>query len=98
LAQRLVQRFGAPDQATARPAAEEEIAFASALSNHPTGMLVALTRRHVDVDNRESFRTLTPGIGLKRARAYAFLEIGGEDETPAEEIDLQRLGIETARE
>jgi len=35
LAQRLIERFGAPDLATALPAAEEEVAFAAALSHGP---------------------------------------------------------------
>ena len=48
LAQRLVEHFGAPDLASARPAAEEEIAFASALSDHPKGMLVAVARKYED--------------------------------------------------
>jgi hypothetical protein len=98
LAQRLVERVGAPDLAAARPAAEEEIAFASSLSDHPRGMLVALARKYEDGAIRESFRTLTPGIGLKPARAYEFLEVVGEDEAPVEEIDLRTLGKETAGE
>ena len=82
LAQRLVEHFGAPDLAAARPAAEEEVAFASSLSNHPRGMLAAVSRKYEDGAIREAFRTLTPGVGLKPARAYAFLEVvGEEDET-----------------
>ena len=91
LARRLVERFGAPDLATARPAAEEEIAFAASLSDHPKGMLVALARKHEDGGIREAFRTLMPGIGTKPIKAYAFLEVAGEEETPGEEVDL--LGL-----
>ena len=91
LAQRLVERFGAPDLDTARPAAEEEIAFAASLSNHPRGMLAAVSRQHEDGAIREAFRTLTPSIGPKPLRAYAFLEVVGEDE-PEEHVDLQTLG------
>jgi uncharacterized protein DUF6505 len=91
LARRLVERFGAPDLAAARPAAEEEIAFAASLSEHPKGMLAALTRRYEDGAIREAFRTLTPGVGPKPLRAYAFLEVEGEDE-PAEQVDLMTLG------
>ena len=91
LAQRLVKHFGAPDLATARAAAEEEIAFAASLSDHPTGMLAAVSREYQDGAIRESFRTLTPSIGPKPLRAYAFLEVVGEDE-PEEHVDLQTLG------
>ena len=91
LAQRLVERFGAPDLATARPAAEEEIAFAATLSDHPAGMLAALSRRWEDGAIREAFRTLTPAVGPKPLRAYAFLEVTGEDE-PAERVDLVNIG------
>jgi hypothetical protein len=88
LARRLVERFGAPDLATARPAAEEEIAFAASLSQHPKGMLAAVSRKYEDGAIRETFRTLTPGVGLQPARAYAFLEVVGEDDAPEEHIDL----------
>lgn len=91
LAARLVERYGAPDITTARPAAEEEIAFAASLSNHPSGMLVAVSRKYEGGAIRESFRTLTPSIGPKPLRAYAFLEVVGEDE-PEEHVDLRALG------
>jgi hypothetical protein len=91
LAQRLVERFGAPDLATARPAAEEEIAFAASLSEHPKGMLAAVSRKYENGAIRETFRTLTPGVGLQPARAYAFLEVVGEDDPPEEHIDLMTI-------
>ena len=91
LARRLVEYFGAPDLATARPAAEEEIAFAASLSDHPKGMLAAVSRKFEDGAIRELFRTLTPSIGPKPLRAYAFLEVVGEDE-PEEHVDLGSLG------
>jgi hypothetical protein len=93
LAQRLVERFGAPDLATARPAAEEEIAFAASLCDHPKGMLAALARKVEDGAIREAFRTLTPAVGPKPARAYAFLEVAGEDDAAADDdVDLVALG------
>ena len=92
LAQRLVERFGAPDLAAARPAAEEEIAFAAALSDHPKGMLAAVSRKYENGAIREAFRTLTPAVGPKPLRAYAFLEVAGEDDAPAEDVDLLTLG------
>jgi hypothetical protein len=91
LSQRLVERFGAPDLAAARPAAEEEIAFAASLADHPRGMLAAVARRIEDGAVREAFRTLTPGVGPKPIRAYAFLEVTGEEE-PEEHVDLAALG------
>ena len=90
LALRLVEHFGAPDLATARAAAEEEIAFAASLSDHPKGMLVAVSRKYEDGAIRESFRTLTPSVGPKPLRAYAFLEVVGEEE-PEEHVDLRSL-------
>src|SRR5262249_59569141 len=42
LAQQLVDKFGAPDLATARPAAEEGAAFVDTLRTHPSARLVAL--------------------------------------------------------
>ena len=74
LAQRLVEHFGAPDLATARPAAEEEIAFAASLSEHPKGMLAAVSRKYEDGAIREAFRTLTPE---HRAEAAARLRVPG---------------------
>lgn len=91
LAQRLVERFGAPDLATARPAAEEEVAFAASLSEHPKGMLAAVSRKYEDGAIREVFRTLTPSVGPKPLRAYAFLEVAGDEELPAEHVDLMAI-------
>ena len=92
LARRLVERFGAPSLDVATAAAEEEIAFAASISNHPKGMLLALARRHDNGDIRETFRTLAPGIGARPARAFAIIDVAGEeDEGPVEEIDLMGL-------
>ena len=74
LARRLVERFGAPDLATAKAAAEEEIAFAASLSDHAEGMVIALARRHESGDIREAFRTLAPGVAAKPHRVLAFVE------------------------
>ncbi len=77
LARRLVDYFGAPDMAAARPAAEEEIAFAASLSDHPVGMLVAVSRRYEDGAMHEMFRTLTPRISTGPIRVFALL--AGDD-------------------
>jgi hypothetical protein len=77
LTRRLVESFGAPDLATARPAAEEEIAFAASLSNHPLGMLVAVGRRYENGEMHESFRTLSPRNATGPIRVFALREKSG---------------------
>ncbi|PWB59450.1 MAG: hypothetical protein C3F17_16805 [Bradyrhizobiaceae bacterium] len=90
LAARLLAEFGAPDMAAARAAAAEEIAFAASLCEHPRDTLIAMHRVCEDGAIRETFRTLTPREGPKPLRAFAFLEVEGEDET-AEGVDLMAL-------
>ncbi len=89
LAQRLVERYGAPDMATARAAAEEEIAYAGQLAEPPVGTLIALQRSVRDGEIREAYRTLLPGGDDLHNRAFAFESI--EDE-PDERVDLMALG------
>jgi hypothetical protein len=91
LAQQLVRRFGAPDLATARIAAEEETGFVASLCDHPPGVLIAVTRRYEDGAIREEFRTLRPRGGEEHARAFEFLEVTGEDDVPGEHLDLAGL-------
>jgi Family of unknown function (DUF6505) len=91
LAARLVERFGAPDLMTARPAAEEEIAFAASLCDHPAGMLVAVSRRYENDVTHEAFRTLRSSGRLKPAPVFTFLQVADEAEVPAEQIDLAAL-------
>jgi hypothetical protein len=90
LARKLVAHFGAPDLATARAAAEEEVAFASSLCGHPTDTLIAVHRSVEGGDVREAFRTLRPRGGPKPLRAFSFLEVEGEEE-PVDEVDLVAL-------
>jgi hypothetical protein len=87
LAQQLVAHFGAPDVATARAAAEEEVAFAQSLCNHPADTLIAVHRTFENGEVREAFRTLHPRGDRKPMRAFSFLEVEGEEE-PADEVDL----------
>ncbi len=87
LAQQLVAQFGAPDIATARGAAEEEVAFAASLCIHPADTLVAVHRTFEDGEVREAFRTLHPRGDKKPMRAFSFLEVEGEEE-PGDEVDL----------
>ena len=58
LARQLVDRFGAPDVATAKAAAEEEVAFSQSLCSHPISSLVAVHRAVSDGEVRESFRRI----------------------------------------
>jgi hypothetical protein len=90
LAHRLVDRFAAPDYATARTAAEDEIAFTTSLCDHPPGMLIAVSRTVEDGTIREAFRTLRPRAGADSHRAFEFVDLVGEDE-PLEPVDLQNL-------
>jgi hypothetical protein len=91
LAQGLVARFGAPHIEAARPAAEEEFAFAASLTDHPADTLVAMHRTCEGGAIRETFRTLKPRAGPRPMRVFSFLEVEGEDEDPGERIDLAGL-------
>lgn len=88
LAKQLLRAFGAPDIATARAAAEDEVAFAQSLCNQPSDTLVAVHRTYEDGEVRETFRTLRPRQGAKPARAFSFMEVEGEGDEPAEAVDL----------
>lgn len=91
LAERLLQNFGAPDIATARAAAEDEVRFAESLCAQPTDTLIAMHRSSEGGELREAFRTLRPRGGPKPLRAFSFLDVEGEDEEPAEHVDLINL-------
>jgi hypothetical protein len=91
LSAQLVTRFGAPDSATARLAADEEIDFAASLCGHSPGVLIAVTRRLENGAIREEFRTLHPREGAGHARAFEFLEVVSEDDVPSEHLDLATL-------
>ena len=88
LAGQLMSKFGAPTIDAAAAAAEEEIAFAESLCTQPEGALIALHRIFENGAVREVFRTLRPRTGSRPARAFSFLEVDGEDETPSERVDL----------
>ena len=97
LASQLMEKFGAPDIEAARLAAEEEVAFAASLCEHPTQTLLAVQRSVENGEIRERFRTLKPREAAghadrlhAHARAFTFHEVEGDDE-PAEEVDL--LGL-----
>jgi hypothetical protein len=94
LAGHLREKFGAPDLEAARLAAEEEVAFAASLCDHPPQTLLAVQRSVENGEIRERFRTLKPreaGSGADplhaHARAFTFHEVEGDIE-PADEVDL----------
>jgi hypothetical protein len=97
LAGQLLEKFGAPDSAAARLAAEEEIAFAASLCDHPPQTLLAVQRGVENGEIRERFRTLKPRETAgdadrlhAYARAFTYHEVEGEAE-PTEQVDL--LGL-----
>lgn len=96
LAGRLVERFGAPDLATARLAADEEVSFAQSLCTHPAGALIAVHRSASDGVVRESFRRLQLREGQSHSKAFSFMEV--EDETePDSDCDLANMSQEPRR-
>ena len=97
LAKQLIAHFGAPTIQDAAAAAEEEFEFAASLCNHPLDTLIAMHRSHDGGEIREAFRTLRPKDGPKPLRAFAFLEVEGEDE-PADEVDLAAMATDKKSE
>ncbi len=96
LAAQLVERFGAPDLATARPAAEEEVAFAQSLCTHPISALIAV-HRSVGADGvRESFRRLQLREGQRHGKAFSFMEIE-DDAEPDSDLRLADMREEGSR-
>jgi hypothetical protein len=90
LARQLVAHFGAPSIEDSVAAAEEEFEFAASLCNHPLDTLIAMHRSVEGGEIHEAFRTLRPKDGPKPLRAFAFLDVEGEDE-PADEVDLKAI-------
>ena len=90
LARRLVQHFGAPNLDVARAAAEEEVEFACSLAQHPSGVLVAVSRTVESGAIKEAFRSLRP-LEHKLPGVYAFLHAPDEAGEAGEEVDLTGL-------
>ena len=88
LAKQLVANFGAPTIGDAVAAAEEEVAFVESLCTQPNDTLIAVHRMFEDGAVHESFRTLRPRSGAKPARAFSFMDVEGEDDGPAEQVNL----------
>jgi uncharacterized protein DUF6505 len=96
LARQLVERFGAPDPATARLAAEEEVRFVQSLCTHPVSTLIAVHRSASDGEVRESFRRLQLREGQGHGKAFSFMEI--EDDTePDGDLNLANMSEEPPR-
>ncbi|MGL4438111.1 MAG: DUF6505 family protein [Bosea sp. (in: a-proteobacteria)] len=104
----LMRELGAPDIATARAAATEEIAFAASLCDHAENTLVAVHRTVEDGELRERFRTLRPrtealGPDAPKGgfRAFDFFEVADGEDDVVEDVDLAALmrakSSETAR-
>ena len=93
LGRQLHERLGAPELAAARAAAEEEVAFAASLCDHPRDTLIAVRRTFEDGAIREAFRTLHPRGTRKPMRAFSFLEVENEEE-PREDMNLLALAKE----
>jgi hypothetical protein len=97
LARQLHARLGAPDLVQARAAAEQEVAFAASLCDHPQDTLIAVHRTSENGEIHEAFRTLRPRGERKPMRAFSFLEVEDEEE-PGEQADLATLAKGTRSE
>ncbi|PZW42246.1 hypothetical protein C8P66_11832 [Humitalea rosea] len=92
LAGHILTAYGAPDAATARAAAAEEVAFAASLcAGHEPGTVLALARTIEDGAQREAFRTLhkrsAPRGDFGALPVFGIVEVT-EDETPLDMSDL----------
>lgn len=64
LTEHLLRHCGAPDEKTARRAAQEEVAFTLEIAAHPPGTLIAVQRTLTDEGIEEAFRTVAPPAGV----------------------------------
>ena len=102
LAQQLVDRLGAPDRASARAAAAEEIAYAAELAAHPVNTLIAVERQSTSDGTVERFRTLHQRAGATGPYGKVFGFVSGDasdadGDAPAERVDLVGLASGKAR-
>lgn len=68
LAAHFVRRYGAPNLAAARGAAQEEAEFAASICDHPRHTLLAVVREVGEEGIVESFRVVQPPSGLDHER------------------------------
>lgn len=97
LAQRLVDKLGAPSLDVARAAAREEIEFSIGLCHDPVGSLLALHRTMEDGDIREQFRVLkdalkNEGADKLHSHTRAFTIVESDEDEVEERVDLLGLG------
>jgi hypothetical protein len=94
LARHIRAEHGAPDDDAARAAAEEEIAFAESLCDHPVGTILALSRSEEGGEVRERFRTLhlrdTPHTQFNTLPVFGIAVVEGEEEV-VEHPDLTKF-------
>jgi hypothetical protein len=94
LAVHIRAEHGAPDDAAARAAAEDEIAFAESLCDHAPGTVLALSRSEEEGEVRERFRTLhlrdTPHTQFNTLPVFGIAMVEGEDEA-VEHPDLTKF-------
>src|SRR5262249_53229131 len=96
LAGQLIERFGAPDLATARLVAEEEVAFAQSLCTHPISALIAVHRSASDGEVRESFRRLQLREGQRHGKAFSFMDVE-DDVEPDSTFNVAKVSGEPSR-
>jgi hypothetical protein len=97
LAEQLIKHCGAPDMESARAAAEDEVAFAQSLCDHPVGTLLGLHRAAEADGVRESFRTLHRRPDrLDPIGAFRIVEVEDEEEA-TEAVDLVALAKDAPR-
>ena len=68
LAEHLVECFGAPDIATAMPAAREEIDFTTGLCDQDLNTLIAIQRAYKADEITENFKIVQPASGVDHSR------------------------------
>jgi hypothetical protein len=93
LAGQLIDRFSAPDPATARMAAEEEVVFVQSLCTHPISSLIAVHRSAGHGEVREAFRRLQLRPGQGHGRAFSFMEVE-DDGAPDNDLKLADMSQE----
>jgi Family of unknown function (DUF6505) len=96
LASQLVDRFGAPDLAVARAAAEEEVNFAESLCTPPVDTLLAVHRTARDGEIREAFRALQRREDVDHGKPFSFLEVE-DDLQPDTALNLLDMNLEPGR-
>jgi hypothetical protein len=97
LAAHLLADHGAPDEASARAAALEEIAFAESLCDHPPGTVLALHRGVEEGEIRERFRTLhrradAPHSDFGALPVFGIVEVEGEDDSERPDLAAMARG------